>query len=206
MQLFLSPPSPSLPHLPSLPTLHFDKQLHVRRLEQQCKTWRFGVWCLGLWLVVGKRDCGGEFRGVGWSWVGAMAPSEQPTWKLRMLWEKKTPAAEAVRPASACATPVKRRPVYEHPFLHETLLREEVDAAAAAAANTSSLAAWKALLLTRRRLQLDPAKHLYFLCKHTSSSHLPLSSLMQCCASLSCVVLLSLSFCAEVCGPSPNVG
>lgn len=100
-----------------------------------------------------------------------MAPSEkgsvgqgQQPWKLRMLWEKKTPGE--VRPTSAFAQPVRKRPVYEHPFLHESLMREEAEyAAGAAAANTSSLAAWKALLLTRRRLQLDPAKHLYFLCE-----------------------------------------
>ena len=32
----------------------------------------------------------------------------------------------------------------------------------------SLLNTWKALLLTRRRLQLDPAKHLYFLCESGS--------------------------------------
>ncbi|KAG0611219.1 hypothetical protein M758_7G124100 [Ceratodon purpureus] len=104
-----------------------------------------------------------------------MAPSEkggggqggqqqQQPWKLRMLWEKKAPVE--VRPTSAYAQTVRKRPVYEHPFLQETLMREEAEYAAAAAATvntSSSLAAWKALLLTRRRLQLDPAKHLYFL-------------------------------------------
>lgn len=101
-----------------------------------------------------------------------MAPSEkgssvggQQPWKLRMLWEKKAPSE--VRPGSAIAQPGKKRPVYEHPFLHDlSMMREEAEYAAAAAAvavNTSSLATWKALLLTRRRLQLDPAKHLYFL-------------------------------------------
>lgn len=88
---------------------------------------------------------------------------QQPPWRLRMLWEKKGPAE--VRPTSAFVQPVKKRVVYEHPFLHDTLFREEADAAAAANASTSSLAAWKALLLTRRRLQLDPAQHLYFLCE-----------------------------------------
>jgi hypothetical protein len=105
-----------------------------------------------------------------------MAPSEkgssvggQQPWKLRMLWEKKTPSEG--RPGSAIAQPGKKRPVYEHPFLHDlSMMREEAEyaAAAAVAVNTSSLATWKALLLTRRRLQLDPAKHLYFLCESGS--------------------------------------
>jgi len=55
---------------------------------------------------------------------------------------------------------------YELPFIEEAKRKEELAAAAKAAAeNQSSLAALKAMVLTRRRLRLDPEKHLYFLCK-----------------------------------------
>lgn len=89
--------------------------------------------------------------------------SPQP-WKLKMPWERSS-SAEGAKSTSAHTQSVKKRSLYEHPFLQDTLLKEEADAAAAAAtANVSSLASLKALLLTRRRLRLDPEKHLYFLC------------------------------------------
>ncbi|XP_024384577.1 vesicle-associated protein 4-1 isoform X2 [Physcomitrium patens] len=88
--------------------------------------------------------------------------SPQP-WKLKMPWERSS-SAEGAKSTSAHTQSVKKRSLYEHPFLQDTLLKEEADAAAAAAtANVSSLASLKALLLTRRRLRLDPEKHLYFL-------------------------------------------
>jgi len=53
---------------------------------------------------------------------------------------------------------------YELPFIEEAKRKEELAAAAKAAEkNQSSLAALKAMVMTRRRLRLDPEKHLYFL-------------------------------------------
>lgn len=90
-----------------------------------------------------------------------------------MLWEKKPPAdADPASRASGSSEKEKQRKnkkyvkkVYYGSPLDQEAFQTERENQAAAAARVTLLSELKAFLLTRRRLRLDPQKHMYFLCE-----------------------------------------